>query len=204
MSRPFLACASALALTLPTLATAAETQLTNETATDARPAWCPDNISIAFDSDRAGNRDLWMIPVGGGTATQLTTNLELDQHPDWSPGCILAFSASVGGGNPDLYLLDPQVGTPVLLHSDPGSVDRFPAWSPDSSTIAYSKDNDIYLIPATGGTPVQVTTDPGTDLHPTWSPDGTQLAFLSNRSGNNDIWVIPATSRARRRWPGPW
>ena len=39
---------------------------------------------------------------------------------------------------------------------------------------------------------IQLTTDPALDSWPAWSPDGTQIAFISNRSGNNDIWVIPA------------
>ncbi|HEX9922087.1 MAG TPA: hypothetical protein VGD99_05450 [Anaerolineae bacterium] len=36
----------------------------------------------------------------------------------------------------------------------------------------------------------QITTDPSADLRPAWSPDGTQLAFYSGRSGNDDIWII--------------
>ena len=59
--------------------------------------------------------------------------------------------------------------------------------------MAYSKAGDIYVISSGGGTPVQITTDPGNDTHPTWSPDGSQIAFLSNRSGNNDLWIIPST-----------
>jgi Tol biopolymer transport system component len=40
---------------------------------------------------------------------------------------------------------------------------------------------------------VQITTHPANDYAPTWLPDGSMIAFHSNRSGNNDIWVIPAT-----------
>ena len=36
-----------------------------------------------------------------------------------------------------------------------------------------------------------VTFDPAMDVYPSWSPDGNQIAFTSNRSGNSDIWVIP-------------
>ncbi|MEZ4867328.1 MAG: hypothetical protein R3C14_38745 [Caldilineaceae bacterium] len=39
---------------------------------------------------------------------------------------------------------------------------------------------------------IPLTTDPATDLRPVWSPDGTQIAFTSTRSGNNDIWVMNA------------
>ena len=40
---------------------------------------------------------------------------------------------------------------------------------------------------------VQVTTDPGSDISPSWSPDGNHIAIGSDRGGNHDIWVIPAT-----------
>ena len=38
--------------------------------------------------------------------------------------------------------------------------------------------------------PIQLTTDPAIDAGPAWSPDGTQIAFDSDRSGNSDIWVL--------------
>jgi Tol biopolymer transport system component len=63
-----------------------------------------------------------------------------------------------------------------------GPDDRFPAFSPDGSMVAFTKDDDIWVVPSTSGAPVQVTTDPALDLHPTWSPDGTLLAF--SRAGN--------------------
>jgi uncharacterized repeat protein (TIGR01451 family) len=172
----------------------AETQITNVAASDQWPAWSPDGSQIGFDSDRTGNRDLWLVPAGGGTPTQLTTSIEDDRHPDWSPDASkIVFDAVVGGGNPDLYVIPSTGGTPVLLASDPTGNDRFPAWSPDSTQIAFSKSGDIYVIPATGGTPLQITTHPANDNHPTWSPDGTQIAFQSNRIfGNNNIWTIPA------------
>jgi uncharacterized repeat protein (TIGR01451 family) len=172
---------------------ATETQLT-VSATDQRPAWAPDGSLIVFDSNRSGNRDLWLMPAAGGTPVQMTTSLQVDQHSDWSPASdLIVFSAAVtAGANEDLYVIPRGGGTPTLLASDPSAADRFPSWSPDGSGIAFAKGDDIYVIPATGGTPVQVTTDPGVDTHPSWSPDGTQIAFLSNRSGNNDVWVIPA------------
>jgi hypothetical protein len=54
-------------------------------------------------------------------------------------------------------------------------------------------------MPATGGKPTQLTEDPATDGFPAWSPDGTQIAFTSNRDGNFDIWVMTANGGELRQ-----
>jgi len=53
-------------------------------------------------------------------------------------------------------------------------------------------DFDIYTMQPDGTGVVQVTTDPGRDFNPRWSPDGTRIAFSSNRDGDFDIWVANA------------
>jgi Tol biopolymer transport system component len=53
---------------------------------------------------------------------------------------------------------------------------------------------DIWVMPAAGGAPTQLTTDRGTDQWPVWSPDGSRIAFVSNRSGGNyNIWTMSAS-----------
>ena len=47
--------------------------------------------------------------------------------------------------------------------------------------------------------PIQITTAPATDEDPSWSPDGSQIAFMSDRSGNYDIWLIPSTGGTAER-----
>jgi Tol biopolymer transport system component/tRNA A-37 threonylcarbamoyl transferase component Bud32 len=49
---------------------------------------------------------------------------------------------------------------------------------------------DILVLRIDGGTTVDLTNDPGSDQSPAWSPDGTRIAFSSNRSGNSDIYVM--------------
>lgn len=70
---------------------------------------------------------------------------------------------------------------------------RYPAISPDGSTIAFTYKGDIYTVPSTGGKATAITTNPAHDTHPTWSPDGTKLAFASNRYGNMDIYIVGST-----------
>ncbi|MFB6099269.1 MAG: S41 family peptidase [Salinibacter sp.] len=69
------------------------------------------------------------------------------------------------------------------------------AWSPDSEWLAYSRENlnfnaDIYIQAADGSEgPVNVSQHPRDDAEPVWSPDGSKLAFVSDRTGNdNDVW----------------
>lgn len=67
---------------------------------------------------------------------------------------------------------------------------RYPAISPDGTTIAFSYRGDIYTVPVTGGKAIQLTTHPAHDTQPVWSPDSKKIAFASNRNGNFDVFVM--------------
>src|SRR5262245_35432246 len=69
---------------------------------------------------------------------------------------------------------------------------RNPAISPDGRTIAFSYRGDLWTVPATGGTATPLTVHPAYDGFPIWSPDGTRLAFASDRYGNFDIFTMLA------------
>lgn len=60
--------------------------------------------------------------------------------------------------------------------------------SPDGKTIAFDFLGDIYTMPITGGKPTQFTKGMAFDSHPKFSPDGTKLLFISDRSGGENIW----------------
>lgn len=85
-----------------------------------------------------------------------------------------------------------------------------PRWSPDGKQIAYvvSKadlakpvsiyDTDVWLIDADGKNDRRLTFASGADFRPRWSPDGTRLAFLSDRGGRNAIYLLdPRGGEAR-------
>ena len=73
-----------------------------------------------------------------------------------------------------------------------------PAVSPDGRWIAYYRvvedQRDVYIVPIDGVSPVQFTNDPASDIQPGWSPDGSQLAFTSDRDGLFHIWVAPVAN----------
>ncbi len=60
--------------------------------------------------------------------------------------------------------------------------------SPDGKTIAFDFLGDIFTMPINGGKPVQFTKGLAFDSHPKFSPDGTKLLFISDRSGGENIW----------------
>ena len=78
----------------------------------------------------------------------------------------------------------------------------FHGWSPDGKYLAYVYQHpaangvpanyDIFRIPAAGGESEQLDSNPGYDDGPDYSPDGKWIYFNSDRSGNWDIWRIPA------------
>jgi len=111
---------------------------------------------------------------------------------------VVAF-VSPRTGDDDIYLLDPITGQTANLTAHPAeaalaSEDRDPAWSPDSTRLAFASHRDgnweLYLWSADDGSMTRLTTDLAYDGAPAWSPDGTSLAFESYRDGNLNIYLL--------------
>lgn len=71
--------------------------------------------------------------------------------------------------------------------------------SPDGKQIAFCYKGDIYKVAATGGQAVRLTTLPSYECAPAWSPDGSSIAFASDRNGNFDIFVMSANGGQSKR-----
>lgn len=71
--------------------------------------------------------------------------------------------------------------------------------SPDGSTIAFSYKGDIFTVSANGGEARQLTSHNAYDSAPVWSPDGTKIAFASDREGSMDVYVMSAKGGAPKR-----
>src|ERR1700761_5547383 len=76
---------------------------------------------------------------------------------------------------------------------------RYSAISPDGSTILFSYKGDIYTVSSKGGTAVPITISDSYEFAPVWSHDGKSIAFASDRYGNFDVFVMPATGGEARR-----
>ncbi len=173
-------------------------RLTDGGGNDGWPTWSPDGRRIAFQSDRSGNWDIWIINVDGTGLTQLTHSPADDEHPDWSPdGKKIAFSSD-RSGNSDIWVIGADGSNPVNLTHAPRR-DRYPMWSPDGKTIAFNTnrdgDQEIYLMNANGSNQRNITRSPNsTEGLADWSPDGKRLVLYSNRSGNKEIYIVDLAS----------
>lgn len=61
--------------------------------------------------------------------------------------------------------------------------------SPDSRTLVFDILGDLYTMPLQGGTAKQITSGAGYDAQPRFSPDGSRILFVSDRTGANDLWI---------------
>ena len=69
---------------------------------------------------------------------------------------------------------------------------RHPAVHPDGSTIAFSYQGDLWTVPADGGRAERLTIHEAYEGQPRWRPNGEQIAFTSDRYGNDDVYVMEA------------
>lgn len=128
---------------------------------------------------------------------RLTDGESDDVSPAVSPdGTRIAFSSKRNGAW-DIYLLDAASGDITQLTNTP-QYEGAPTWSPDGQWLAFEQyvktgNLDIFLLEVNHpeNAPLQLTDDPAADFSPSWMAGGSgrQIAFVSDRSGNNEIWI---------------
>ena len=186
-------------------------QLTRHLEYDAVPAWSPDGQKIAFVSFRNKHREgnftsgeVYVMNADGTNPINLTqTPRGHDLDACWSPdGKQIAFTSTKGIFS-DIWVMDADGGNQRKL-TNHEATERGPDWSPDGTRIAFYSNRDgiwnrnpndnweIYVMDADGANPVNLTNHPAWDSHPAWSPDGTRIAFHSNREENTEIYVMNA------------
>ncbi|HEY9517707.1 MAG TPA: hypothetical protein VIQ98_00515 [Gemmatimonadales bacterium] len=127
------------------------------------------------------------------------------QLPAWSPdGSKIAFVRNVGPPFFTEIFVMKTDGTGAVNITNVPDFAFTPDWSPDGSRIAYTTDrdfdinftelaNEIYVLNADGTLPRNITNhDTAEDGHPAWSPDGSRIAFHTNRNGSFEIYVMNA------------
>ncbi|HXI71902.1 MAG TPA: hypothetical protein VNN22_16220 [Verrucomicrobiae bacterium] len=159
--------------------------------------WSPDGRTLAYCAKRNGNFDVYTIPTAGGTEKRLTDAEGLDDGPEYTPdGGKIYFHSERNGGVPKIWRMNPDGSAPEQVTSDDQYADWFPHPSPDGKWIVFvSFDKSVKghppnenvvlrLMPLAGGKPKVIATlfgGQGTINVPSWSPDSTQIAFVSYR-----------------------
>jgi dipeptidyl aminopeptidase/acylaminoacyl peptidase len=149
-----------------------------------------------------GNGDLWRVDLARGARSRVTSEGR-GWYAVWSPdGEQIAYS-SQGTTGPEVMSARGADQARKLWTSD---AQAYPSdWSRDGQYLAYTEShpdtsNDIWLFQMTGERKaVPLLRSPFTEFHPRFSPDGGWLAFTSNESGRDDVYVQRLRDRATRR-----
>src|SRR4051812_4712769 len=86
-----------------------------------------------------------------------------------------------------------------IMAREPIRLPNHPALSPDGKTLAFDWNGDIWTVPIEGGLARPLTSHPAKDTSPRFSPDGKEIAFLSEREGVTQVFIMPATGGTPRQ-----
>jgi Ca2+-binding RTX toxin-like protein len=156
--------------------------------------------------------DIFKMNADGSGQVDLTPNSAAqDSAPAWSPdGSKIIFNTNRDAGDFEIYSINPDGSSPTRLTNSPGE-DSGANWSPDGRQIVFQSRRtgnlEIFRMNADGSNPVQLTHNDGGgngfvsfDAFPTWSPDGTQIAFTSGRDGNGlELYTMSAVDGSEVR-----
>lgn len=165
-------------------------RVTFDQGLQSEPTWSPDGRFIAYSSDKGGNFDIHVQPIGGGDAVQVTHSSAPDWQPDWSPdGTQIVFRSEREGGG---------IFTVPVLGGREQKISAFgyqPRWSPDGSQILFAdilaRTAKLFVVKP-GNEPREVLADFMKGLDSTvdsfaWHPDGQRISIL----GSNGFWTAP-------------
>lgn len=143
---------------------------------------------LAFNSDRNGNRDIYILDVRLGLLTNLTRSVTNEYNPQWSPdGRHLLFVSDVEIGRlfvPAVYIMEVTTRQSQRIFNA-----TLPSWSPDGSAIVYTQDNIIRLQRLRDGHTRDITARGVTNYAPIWSPDGERIAYYAEKNGRTTVMI---------------
>ncbi|MCX5684453.1 MAG: hypothetical protein NT049_12310 [Planctomycetota bacterium] len=168
--------------------------------------WSPDGKTLAYCAQRNGNFDIYTIPAEGGEEKRLTEAEGLDDGCEYTADGSKIYFLSDRTGVPKIWRMNPDGTGQEQITSDENFADWFPHPSPDGKWIAFlsfdkgvkghpaNKNVVLRLMPMAGGKPRVIATlfgGQGTLNVPSWSPDSSQIAFVSYR------YVLPPAGKEK-------
>jgi Tol biopolymer transport system component len=172
-------------------------------------AFTPDGSQLAFVAQTRGRDVLYLLDVASRrTVRRFELPLDGMTSPTFSPdGSRIAFSGSSGGVS-DLYVIDVDGRNLRRLTGD-SFTDVHPAWSPDGRRIAFASDRggtdsdilklarwEIAVIDLESGDVETIPGQEGLNLNPQWSPDSRSIAYVSDRTGTANVFLVDLESNS--------
>jgi len=193
--------------------------LTYESGLESSPSLSPDGEFVVYTAIDGGDRDLFLLRIGGQKAINLTEDSPADEnHAAFSPdGRSIAFRSERDSGG--LFVMG-ATGESVRRLTTFGDN---PAWSPDGREIVFGtegrsdptnreKKSELWVVASAGGEPRRIFE--GDAVQPAWSSGGTRIAFwaIGEGTGIRDVWTIAADGSDPRRvtdqksvdWDAAW
>jgi tricorn protease len=178
---------------------------------DVHPMWGADG-KIYYASERDGFFNIWRIAATGGPAEQVTRHRDDGvQFPAISPdgkkmiyeNNFELWTLDVPGGQPrklSIRIATDAKETDMMVMTATNRADGF-APSPTGDYIAVDAHGEIMIVPSEAGVGemMQVTSSAWRDKLPLWSPDGRKLAFVSDESGEEEVWVLDRATGTKRK-----
>ena len=171
------------------------------------PALSPDGRLLAVAAREGSNLDVWVYDIDRGVRTRLSTSPEIDFRPVWSPaGDEVAFSSN-RAGNSDIFLRQADgSGEAKVLLATPHP-DWVSDWSRDGKYLLYHREDpetrgDLWYLErnedGSGWEPHPFLQTPFGERVPRFSPDGRYVAYVSDESGQNEVYVQPFPEGGRK------
>jgi dipeptidyl aminopeptidase/acylaminoacyl peptidase len=168
--------------------------MTAEGYSASRPRWSPDGKYLSFmASKNDGKTQVWTLNRLGGEAQQLTDVKQGVSSYDWSPdGTRLLLSIR------DPEEEDEQEGEEKSETREPWVIDRLQFKRDRTGYLTGNRHTHLYVFDVATKQLTQITSGDNDESQAVWSPDGTRVAFVSNRTenpdanANSDIWIVGA------------
>ena len=170
----------------------------------SQSAFSPDARQLAYTALRQGKEVLYLLDVKHRDVIRRydLPGVENVAGPTFSPdGKRIAFSGGVGGIT-DVYVINTD-GSGLRRLTNDRNADVQPQWSPDGKTIAFASDRgpqtdfgllrfspwQIALIDVESGRVEVPAGQDGLNLNPMWAPDGRSIAYVSDRTGTQNVFL---------------